>query len=205
MRLSPSLLAVVLLLSCIVPAANGQEPLQSPSLPNYNNQPEISSNGPLDSPGEPIALGQQHYLNIKPQLGWPTGIRIQGTVLERPNGSLVVEGLLGVDVMPGPFFVIGFPVYGLGCRLMYTKKVTGHDVFQLNPALELYAAGADSLRYFLGPDIELCWLHDFADHFGMEIGLDLGITAGIGGRMDHLAPGSPGALPILALFSGFRF
>jgi len=118
----------------------------------------------------------------------------------------VVEGMVGLDVLPTPFFLVAFPVYGVGCRSLYTKRVGGRDTFQLNPALELYAAGIDRLRWFIGPDVELCWLHDFVDHFGLEIGLNFGLGLGIAGKMeaDRSSEG-PAVLPVIGAFAGMRF
>src|SRR5262245_47287562 len=117
MRLLPALCAI-LAAAWLSPRAGAQQQSLAPPLPEASALttgaalvPASTSTAP-----EPVGAGQQHYCNIKALIGWPTGLRIQGAVWERPNGSLVVEGMVGLDVLPTPFFLVAFPVYGVGCR-----------------------------------------------------------------------------------------
>jgi hypothetical protein len=206
MRLLASLVSVLLFDLCLPVAADAQDRLlrqpfseetTTPTAPAVPLTPALLPESP--------ALGQEHWVSIKPEIGWPTGFRLQATFLQRANFSLAVEGLVGIDVLASPLFAIALPVYGVGCRGIYTLKATEHDAFQINPALELFAAGVNDLRFFVGPDIELCWLHEFGKHFGVEIGLDLGLGIAAGGQINTSSSGGPSIFPILSLFSGLRF
>jgi hypothetical protein len=152
--------------------------------------------------------GLQHWVDAKLLLGLPTGVLLQVALVRQENKTWLAEAFAGFELFN--------PAFGLGGRILFTPA-TGKsgDALVVGPGLDFIFFQGDSSRarfwftsdrdgYFFLPTVEVAWLHDFADHFGWELGLDLGLGVAFWAS-DGSDRKSVTVLPLLSVFTGFNF
>jgi hypothetical protein len=154
------------------------------------------------------ASGLQHLIDAKLLLGFPTGVRLQAALDRETTRAWVAEAFAG--------YALFNQVYGAGGRLLLAPASSrGGDVLLIGPGMNFYyyvgdhSGGehwftSDRNGYFVIPDVEVTWLHDFANHCGWELGLDVGLGVGVW-QASGLESGRVSPVPILSAFTGFRF
>jgi hypothetical protein len=145
---------------------------------------------------EPLsAVGPQQWMDIEVLLGLPTALRVQRAVFRHDDHALLLEGLVGFDII--------IPLAGVGARYRFAPYNGERNAFVLKPGLDAYflvnpfaglfgsAAGA----VVGGADVECLWYHTCGDshRFGWELGIDLGVLFG------------SGAFPIVSGIGGIHF
>ena len=197
----------------LAPGVKGQSPALSAfptGLSETTEQPlSVPSLSAEEMAAPAIGQGLQHFIDAKLLIGFPTGVRLQAALDRQPNRTWVAEVFAGAAVAN--------PVYGAGGRVFFTPaRGRGGDVLHIGPGLNFYYCVGDhsggegfflaSSRngYFLIPDVEIAWLHDFADHFGWEIGLDVGLGVGVW-QAYGMESGRTTPIPMLSAFTGLRF
>lgn len=160
--------------------------------------PEAAQPVVLPAP-EPVSAppdeGSRQLVNVMLLLGFPTGVRVQAAVDRQERRTIVVEGFVGQE--PGWF---ESPLFlGVGGRVLYPlAKGTSCNRCQVSPGLNLVDMENDRhAHWYLVPNVEIGWLHDFESHFGWEIGLDLGAGPRLV-RFDRV-------LPWVSAYTGLRF
>lgn len=157
-----------------------------------------------DTPG----AGLQHVIDAKLLLGLPTGVRFQAALDRQDCRAWLVEAFAGYELFN--------PAFGFGGRLLFIPATGSHgDALKIGPGLNFYyfvgdhssgehwfTSGQDG--YFVVPNIEVAWLHDFHDHFGWELGLDLGVGLAVwqGNGVDK---SRVGVVPEVSVFTGLTF
>jgi hypothetical protein len=205
----------VLLLAFSAARAEPPAVLVSPDAPHAAAEPPVTAaigipNAMDASPAGVPAHGLQHFVDAKLLLGLPTGLLLQFAVDRQEQKTWLAEAFAGIEAFNAAF--------GLGGRVLYTPA-TGKsgDSLVLGPGLEfIYFQGdhstdrfwftSDRDGYFFIPNVEVAWLHDFADHFGWELGLDLGVGVAFWSNdsMDSNRK-SVTVVPLLSVFTGFNF
>jgi hypothetical protein len=163
----------------------------SPSAPAYDLGPV-----PVGLPPPP-AGDWEDAGGVEVLLGLPTGVRLQGVLARHDNHAFMLEWFAGLDLLIAPTF-------GAGGRWSWTPVCGAHDGLALRPGLGVYylinpLSGllGDRAYWFVGADVECVWLHERKGRC-CELGIDLGGMAGSG-------PHEGAALPLVSLFTRFRF
>lgn len=169
--------------------------------------------GPLGLPGEaadpPAAApgrGLQHFADAKVLLGAPTGVLVQVALDRQAGRTWLAEAFAGYELFN--------PAFGLGGRVRFAPAAAASgDALVVGPGLDglfflgdhsrgehWFTGGRDG--YLLLPNVEVAWLHDWAGHFGWQLGLDVGVGAGFwaGGGGSSVT-----VVPLLSAFTGFSF
>ena len=161
-------------------------------------------------------IGNQTYLTADYLLGALTAIRLRfPSVNFTDQVRLNFEGYFGGGVTSvgiGPL-----AGGGLRVRINVTDDRAGRNAFFISPGTDVLAIwddtadtgwfdfGPDSTVYFLTTDTDLTWVHQFATHFGIELGARFGAAVSLGG-LDSAGRQSRGRVtPILSLLTGLRF
>jgi hypothetical protein len=198
----------------LVPCVEGQSSASFTPSAGLDQGVEQPFSAPLLPPQGTVALdevpanGLQHLIDAKVLLGFPTGVRLQAALDRETARAWVAEAFAG--------YALFNQVYGVGGRLLLAPASSrGGDVLLIGPGMNCYYSVGDhsggerwfsSARdgYFVIPDVEIAWLHDFANHFGWELGLDVGLGVGVW-QAFGLESGRVSPVPILSAFGGFRF
>ena len=189
----------------------GQSPAQPVPPPDQSGgtEPSFPCLLPVDMTAPAIGQGLQHFIDAKLLIGFPTGVRLQAALDREPTRTWAAEVFAGTALFN--------PVVGAGGRVFFAPATgRGGDALIIGPGLNFYYCAGDHSSgegfwlanrrdgYFLIPDVEISWLHDFASHFGWEIGLNLGLGVGAWQAYGDQS-GRIGPIPMLSAFSGFRF
>jgi hypothetical protein len=172
------------------------------------------ADGPLSSPparveatpptfAEAVGVCQHHWIGGHLFIGFPIGLRLQGCVYQAPSRSYLVEGFAG-----GFWFGLGgVGLVGLGGRVNFTVFSDGcNDAFLIGPGLGVMAFeggdvwSGDSSGVALPITVDFTRAHDFATHFGWELGLQVGAAPTL-----RNGDGGGTVIPIVSSFSGFKF
>jgi hypothetical protein len=160
------------------------------------------------SPAEASGTGLQHVVDARFLLGFPTGVLLQVALDRQPTRAWVAEAFAGFELFN--------PAFGLGGRALFAPA-TGKrgDALVIGPGLDFlfflgdhssgehwFTSGRDG--YFVIPDVEVAWLHDFDAHFGWELGLDLGLGVAFWGN-GNTDGSRVTVMPLLSVFTGFSF
>lgn len=144
-----------------------------------------------------------------------TGARIGGRVWSDESKAIVLEALAGEG-----FTSAGFnTTYGAGARLVLTlaEDRPHRNALLVSPGLDVYVltttpgeGGTDALVpytnvYFVGANVDVEYVHQFAAHFGWDIGLHGGAAVGVSGIGTTGADAVGSISPEVSLFTGFRF
>lgn len=162
---------------------------------------------PITLPEEKeTATGQQHAIDAQFLLGFPTGLRLQAAVDRQERRTWVAEVFAGWELFN--------PLLGVGGRVLFTPAAGRHsDFLVVGPGVDFFVDLRDRsgfwfsgtrTGYFLVPDVEVAWLHDFDAHFGWELGLDLGLGVAVWEGDRYNSP-RVSVLPLLSVFTGFNF
>ncbi len=144
-----------------------------------------------------------------------TGARLQGKIWSDENKSVVLEAAAGEG-----FTSAGFnTTYGAGARLQINlaEDHAHKNALFVSPGLDVYLltttpgeGGTDALVpytnvYFVGANVDVAYVHQFARHFGWDIGLHGGAAVGLAGTGTTGADAAGSISPEVSLFTGFRF
>jgi hypothetical protein len=198
----------------LTPCAKAEPPalLASPDAPQVGcEQPPSTFLIPADSAVAPAAapgMGLQHVVDAKFLFGFPTGLRLQMALDRQETRAWMAEVFAGFELFN--------PTYGCGGRLLLTPA-TGKacDALVIGPGLNFFYFVGDHSSgehwftsshdgYFVVPDVEVAWVHDFANHFGFELGLDLGLGVAFW-QGDQFQSARVSVLPLLSAYTGFNF
>jgi hypothetical protein len=206
----------------IPPPANPQPPAPLAEVPRPNGYPNYVPDPGVraeELPPLPDEAGQQHWVSVNLCVLQPFVGRIAVKVWPRANNSLWVEAYAG-SVLFDLMYGFGVRVqhtaleFGRGDRLMVSPGVGVHIIPQWSVHQHHARSWEPNYPYrnsltFLYGDVDISWLHDFAPHFGFELGMKLGLAGRISGEVGRRYPRSfmfgSNVYPILAFYSGFRF
>jgi hypothetical protein len=144
------------------------------------------------------APGESNWVSVDLDVGLFSGIRADLLPYSDEHLSVALEGFYGGALLS--------PAYGGGVRVQFRVVAGQSNALLISPGLDVYLSPPDSsflghsgnLVYVLA-NADLEWLHEFANHFGFELGARLG-----GGIQ---AGGESGVRPVpdVDLFTGLRF
>ena len=163
---------------------------------------------------ETRGVGSENYVTVDLFIGAPMGVRAAFFPYHTDDFGVSVEVIYGGNITTAGIMENVAGAVGVH----FTVASDGvNDAFIIAPGINFYVGwddspdsgwidfGPDSTVYLLTTNAELMWVHDFARHFGLEIGLRLGGGVFLGG-LDNNSEDVAGRLtPELALFIGFRF
>jgi len=150
-------------------------------------------------------------------IGLPVGVRLKlPTINFTDKSRLVLEGVYG-----GLASTMGIAeVKGGGVRIQLniTQDSDANDALFISPGVDLLVLSGKGAGdrswidfnpysdvYLLTGTVDVAYVHEFAKHFGLEVGAQLGGGISLKG-MDSSNQDSKGKLtPIFSLFTGMRF
>jgi hypothetical protein len=161
-------------------------------------------------------VGNDTFVVLDLLVGSHLGIRAAIPTLNlAENARLELEGFYG-----GMISNVGLGSIaggGLRVQLNVAQDERARNAFFISPGVDFYVAwdetpdtgwldfGPDSNIYFLAAGADLKWVHEFARHLGLELGLHLGAAVSLGG-LDNGGRETRGTvIPEISLFTGLRF
>jgi hypothetical protein len=161
----------------------------------------------------PFEAGPNHFVSAQVLLGFETGVRLQYTFHRECNREWVGELFLGAA---GTRYGASGAL-GIGGRV-HCALASGSwgDHLIVSPGLNLVFLGEESSDQhpwnqpedavtFLAPSVDIAWLHDFLPHFGLELGVHLGLGIGLDGTDSDGDSAAGEFTPLFSVFAGVRF
>jgi len=160
-----------------------------------------------------LEAGPNHFVSGQVLLGFETGIRMQFTFHRECNREWVGELFLGAA---GTRYGASGAL-GIGGRVHCALAAGAWgDYLLVSPGLNLVFLGEESDDHhpwnqpedavtFLAPSVDITWLHDFLPHFGIELGVHVGLGIGLDGTDSDGDSAAGEFTPLFNVFAGVRF
>lgn len=147
--------------------------------------------------------GDDMWLAVNFVVGNPSGLRVEAFPFSSRNLKVGIEAIAGEQT--GSFAA------GAGVRLQIRLAGGPRNGLYVSPGVDVYLSpptttgmGHYESIYYVATDVDVSWLHEFAHHFGVEVGIKAGgevmLDAPSWVSTTHTA-----ILPELGIFAGVRF
>jgi len=147
--------------------------------------------------------GDDNWVAVNLVVGNPTGVRVEAFPFSSKYLKVGVEALGGVQQLS--------EAGGGGVRLQIRVLASRKNALYISPGVDVYFSpptaqlfGHYGTVYYASADVDVSWLHEFAHHFGFEVGIKAGGEVGWGLPAYESLSGTA-ILPEVSLFTGVRF